>query len=71
MEHEKKRISIDLIMKRKDAERLESFLNRTGRNKAPWVRTLILHEMDREEGLGDGSSQAREMKQAIGACQNE
>jgi hypothetical protein len=48
-----------------ESARFRSFLKATGRKAGPWVRTLVLREMEREEGRGDGSVQAREMVSAI------
>lgn len=48
-----------------ESARFRGFLKATGRKAGPWVRTLALAAMDREEGKGDGSVQAREMAQAL------
>ena len=48
-----------------ESARFRAFLKATGRKAGPWARTVLLREMDREEGKGDGSVQAREMSAAL------
>lgn len=45
-----------------------AFLKNTGRKAGPWLRLLALRAMAMEQGMGDGSGQARELADAIEAA---
>jgi hypothetical protein len=48
-----------------ESSHFRAFRKATGRKAGPWVRTLILAAMDREEGRGDGSRQAQELAETF------
>lgn len=56
---------IDIPFAQDESARFRAFLKATGRKAGPWMRTLALAAMDREEGKGDGSGQARECADAF------
>jgi len=64
MKHERKRISIDLVITANDARRLDAFLRSTGRKRAPWIHSLILREINCESSHDDGSREAQSTRNA-------
>jgi len=57
MEHGKKRVSLELTMEAKDELRMSRYLEATGRKKVPWVRQLILRELEAMDRISSGSTQ--------------
>lgn len=45
--------------------RFEAFLEVRGAKKGPYIRQLILRELAKVEGHGDGSVQVRELAEAM------
>ena len=52
---------------RDEMARFRDCLHRSGRKAGPWLRTLALRAMNEESGLGDGSTQARELAEFVAA----
>ena len=57
MEHPKIRVSVELNLFPADAKRLEKFLEDTGRKRGPYIRQLVLKELDFYEAIKSGKTQ--------------
>ena len=44
------RIKVDLPFTPEESARFRAFLSATGRKAGPWVKTIVLSALDREEG---------------------